>query len=145
MMGIGKHRGLVPVFLIEALTNLLLCIVLIKRFGIVGVAWGIAVPRLFVSLIVAPWYAHRAVGVGIWNFWRRVWLLPFVAFVPFAAVTYLIERLWPADNLLVYFLQVAAAMPAAALGVWYVCLPRALRAELSRRFVRPWRLAVTDE
>jgi len=139
MMGIGKHRGLVPVFIIEALTNLLLCVLLIKRFGIVGVAWGIAVPRLFVSLVVAPIYANRAVGVSISKFWLRVWVLPFIAFVPFAIISYFTERFWPASNLLVYFLQIAAAMPAAAIGAWYVCLSRSTRSDFVLRFLRPLR------
>jgi len=58
------------------------------------------------------------------QFIRSAWMRPIVALVPFAICTYLIERGWPARNVLEFFLQVAAALIAAFLGCWFLCVSK---------------------
>ncbi len=120
MMGISRHGGLVPAFMIEALCNLGLSIMWIRSYGIIGVAWGTAVPRVIASVFFAPWYARRVLGTTMRSFWLSVWLRPGVAMIPFALGSYAIERWWPASNLLIYFTQVVLALPLAAVGAWVV-------------------------
>jgi O-antigen/teichoic acid export membrane protein len=122
MMGISRHRKLVPVFIIEAVSNIVLSVMLIPTYGIVGVAWGTAIPRLVVSLCFMPWYVRRVFGIPILKYWVNVWIKPAIAMILFALASFYIERTWPAGNLLLYFSQIAAIMPLAALGVWLVCL-----------------------
>jgi O-antigen/teichoic acid export membrane protein len=127
MFGINRHKGLVPFFLIEAIVNLGLSIWLVQRIGIIGVAWGTVAPRLVMSLLGGPWYLRRTLGVGIPIFWFNAWIRPTASMLPFAIGSFAIEKLWPAPNLAVFFLQVAAALPLAALGAWFFCLTRAER------------------
>jgi O-antigen/teichoic acid export membrane protein len=122
MIGINRHRPLIPVFVGEALANLVLSIVLIRHFGIVGVAWGTALPRLVVSLFVGPLYVRRHVGVPLCGYYSQVLLRPAIGLVPFALVTQAIEMWWPASNIFTFFGQVLAALPAAAVGAWFVIL-----------------------
>jgi peptidoglycan biosynthesis protein MviN/MurJ (putative lipid II flippase) len=122
MMGINRHRGLIPVFLADAVANVVLSIILVPRLGIVGSALGTLVPQLVVTLLVAPWYARRHLGIPLRAYWLDVHLRPVLAIVPFALASVLIERYWPASNLLLYFGQVAVALPFAALGGWIVAV-----------------------
>jgi O-antigen/teichoic acid export membrane protein len=122
MMGISKHRGLVPAFIIEAVLNICLSVVWLRSYGIIGVAWGTTVPRLVASIFFAPWYVQRVLGTPISRFWLTVWMRPAVAMVPFALGSWLIEEWWPADHLVLYFAQVLAVLPLAALGAWAVSL-----------------------
>ncbi len=127
MFGLNRHKGLVPFFLVEAIVNLGLSIWLVQRIGIIGVAWGTAVPGLVVSLLGGAWYLRRTLGIGIPIFWFNAWIRPTLSMLPFALGSYVIERVWPAPNLAVFFLQVAAALPLAALGAWFFCLKHAER------------------
>lgn len=127
MMGVGRHGGLVPALLAEATCNLALSVWWVHPLGIVGVAWGTAVPRLVFSLVFAPWYARRAVGVSMRSLWLEGWGRPSLALLPFAAATFLAERFWPVHHLALYFGQVAVLLPLAALGGWWVCLSGAER------------------
>jgi len=140
MMGISKHNGLVPAFIIEAVCNIVLSVILVRSFGIIGVAWGTTIPRLVGSIVFAPWYVKRVLGTPVLKFYLTVWIKPAVAMVPFALGSVLIEQRWPADNLVLYFVQVAAVLPLAALGAWVVSLTPAERdrvvpPELLRRLV----------
>ena len=122
MIGVNRHRGLIPVFVGEALVNLALSIVLIQRFGIVGVAWGTAVPRVIVSLIVGPLYARRHAGVSLPAYYTRTLLWPTVGMIPFVLATVGFEMWWPASHIVEFFAQVAVTLLVAGVGAWFVVL-----------------------
>src|SRR5262249_30486979 len=54
ILGIGRHKPVVPSALAEGLSNLALSIILVKSMGIIGVAWGTAIPNLAISLFFWP-------------------------------------------------------------------------------------------
>jgi O-antigen/teichoic acid export membrane protein len=138
MMGVGRHGGLVPALLAEAACNLALSVWWVRAHGITGVAWGTTVPRLAFSLLFAPWYARRAVGVSMRALWVQGWGRPTLAMLPFAAATFLAERFWPVHRLGLYFGQVAVVLPLAALGGWWICLSAAERRRIVAQL--PWSL-----
>jgi O-antigen/teichoic acid export membrane protein len=122
MIGISKHKGLVPAFVIEAVCNIGLSVIWLRSYGIIGVAWGTTAPRLVAAIFFVPWYVHRVLGTPVSRFWLTVWIRPAVAMVPFGLGSWLVEQWWPAENLILYFAQVAAVLPLAALGAWAVSL-----------------------
>ena len=122
MIGMNQHRGLIPVLVGEAFVNVLLSIVLVHYRGIVGAAWGTALPRLVVSLFVGPVYARRHVGVPLRVYGTQALLRPAVGMIPFALVTQAVEMWWPTSSIWGFFGQVLAALPVAALGAWFVVL-----------------------
>ena len=131
MVGLNRHGGLIPVFLGEALTNLVLSVIWVRQYGVIGTAIGTAVPRVIVSLLVGPWYVRRTTGIPLRKFWLLVFGQPTLAMIPFAAVTYATERYWPAARIVTYFAQVALALPVAVLGTWYLCFSRDERSSWS--------------
>jgi O-antigen/teichoic acid export membrane protein len=52
----GRHRPLAYWTIAEGIVNLILSIILGRRYGILGVALGTAVPMLLIKLVVQPWY-----------------------------------------------------------------------------------------
>jgi len=124
MFGLNRHRGIVPIFGTEAAVNLGLSIWLVQAIGIQGVAWGTTIPRVVVALVAMPWYLRRVLGIPMPTFWFNAWVRPLVSMMPFAFATYGIQRQWPASNLVVFFAQVALALPVAVVGAWFLCLTR---------------------
>jgi len=122
MLGISKHKNVVPVAAAEGLSNLALSVGLIHSYGIIGVAWGTAIPNLAVSLLFWPWYAHRILGISFARYASALWIRPLLAAIPFAVCTALLERFSRPSSLIGFFLQVGLALPAIALGVWLIGL-----------------------
>ena len=118
MIGLGKHKGMVPIFAVEAVGNIGLSIILIREIGVLGGAWGALIPRLFVALVLCVFYAKTVLHISIREYYINSIARPIMAILPFIAVSYAIEIAWPASNLAVFFLQVALAIPAAILGSW---------------------------
>jgi O-antigen/teichoic acid export membrane protein len=131
MLGLNRHRQLVPAELAEAVLNLALSIILIGPLSITGVALGTAIPNLLMSLVVLPWYAQRVIGVKMMDLFSQFWFKPLLAMVPFAAVIAVLEYMVPTGSLLVFFVQIGAALPVAALGVFVLGL-----SDEERMFVR---------
>ncbi len=137
MFGISKHGGLIPIFALEAFSNLVLSIFWVRAYGVIGTAMGTTIPRVIVSTLIGPWYVRRTMGLSLRTFWISCFLQPIAAMIPFAAASYAVERMWPANNMLVYFAQVLALLPLVALFAWLICFSRdeqrALKQLVARR------------
>jgi O-antigen/teichoic acid export membrane protein len=132
LLGLSLHKGLVPFFVGEALVNLGLSLLLVRRLGLAGIAWGTTIPNLVTSLVLLPLYARRTISLPLLDYHRQAWLRPFLALVPFAVGTALVERFWPATSLLTYFAGVLAVLPLAAVGAYLVALDHDERLRVRR-------------
>src|SRR5580700_3208773 len=56
LQGMAKHKNLSLIYLVEALANLILSVILVRPLGMIGVALGTALTSTFSSLIAQPIY-----------------------------------------------------------------------------------------
>ncbi|HZR67409.1 MAG TPA: oligosaccharide flippase family protein [Terriglobales bacterium] len=136
LLGLSKHKPIVPALFTEGICNLALSIFLVKRMGIVGVAWGTVIPSVADNLIFWPWYVRRALGVRPLTYVNSALIRPWTSLIPFLLATYGIERFWPAWNLAIFFFQVMLALPFACVGYWFVCLNSGQRWALRRKIAQ---------
>ncbi len=134
MIGLGKQKGMVPIFAFEAAGSIALSIALVQGIGVLGAAWGMLVPRLVASFAMDVAYARKALHISIAEYYANAIGRPIVAILPFAGVSYVIETAWPAGSLGLFFLQVTIAVPIAVLGSWVFGLKRDERAKLLGAF-----------
>jgi O-antigen/teichoic acid export membrane protein len=93
LLGTGRHRLVAFVSLAEAVANLVLSVVLVRRFGLVGVAIGTAVPIFIANLFVLLPAACRQVYVPLPRFLRLVLPAPLAGAAPAIAVCVAL-RVW---------------------------------------------------
>jgi len=137
LLGISKHKPLALMAAGEGILNLTLSIVLVRYLGIYGVAWGTTIPNLIQSIVVYPWYLCRTVAIPIKHYAIFSFGRPAAAMVPFALLTFVIERRWPATNLMLFFSQVALALPIALAGFWFYVLLPVERSQYYRGWILP--------
>ena len=130
IIGMNKHRALIPGLAFEAVANLALSIALVHPLGILGVAIGVAVPSAIISVIFLPRCLGNATGIPIAKFIFNGWIMPTLACVPFAIVSAAIEQQFAAENLIVFFLQVAVALILVPVFAWYLCLSQNEKAQI---------------
>jgi O-antigen/teichoic acid export membrane protein len=135
MWGINKHRPVALANLAEGVLNLALSIGLVRWMGIVGVAWGTALPTLATSLVFWPLYMRRVFEIPFSQYVSSTWGRPVVAAIPFALISLIIDKVWEAPTLWVYFFQVVMALPVAALPFWLVCFSQTERRSYLRRIL----------
>jgi O-antigen/teichoic acid export membrane protein len=131
-LGIGKHKRVAIWATCEAVANLALSIILARRMGLYGVAWGTAIPSVIIHLLLYPRYVCSIVNVPIYTYLWQAWIKPFLAVLPFAAACYFADRLWPATSLVFFFAQLLIILPVYGLGV-LVCFYRDILGLLQSR------------
>jgi O-antigen/teichoic acid export membrane protein len=115
--GIEKHQTLAKWAFVEGISNLTLSILLAHKMGIYGVALGTMIPSLLIHVVWWPFYFSRVVGFGgprtVWG----VWIPMFLAATPFAAVSYLVNRMFPPGNIASFLFQTILLLPVFYLAV----------------------------
>lgn len=78
LYGISKH-GLFAVFnTVEGVANLIISILLVRHYGLLGVALGTMIPMALTKLIAQPWYFCRIMHFNLWEYYSLL-LRSFVA------------------------------------------------------------------
>jgi O-antigen/teichoic acid export membrane protein len=107
LLGMGRHRMLAFVLLLEGGVNVILSTLLVRRLGIVGVALGTAIPLTCTGLFFLPRHICRQLQIPLGTFLRQAYLLPLALCVPLAGVLAFLQHEFPAHSYSGLTLQVA--------------------------------------
>lgn len=75
----GRHRAYGIWTIGEGLANLVLSVFWARRYGIVGVALGTAVPLLAVKITLQPWYVTRVLDLSLRDYFVKALVRPLIA------------------------------------------------------------------
>ncbi len=128
--GMALHRLNAKWYGVEAVANLLLSLALVGPFGIVGVAFGTALPHAIITGVVFPHVICRELQMRRRRFWLEAVVPGLLTTLPFVFGTAWLSSRYPAGSLLVWFGQLAALAPLIPFTAWLV-LP-----DEDRRFMR---------
>jgi len=139
LFGMSLHKALAYVVLIEGISNLILSVVLVQRWGIVGDAIGTAIPLLCTSLFFLPRHLCRRLEIPVRKFLFEAYTFPLLLCIPMSIVLVLMQRSFYAHHYPQLILNLAAGLAAYGVGVlWYVLTREPfgiqLRLRLSRYF-----------
>jgi len=87
LQSIEKHKFFAISNSIEGVANLILSLLLVRRYGIVGVALGTAIPMILIKVFVQPMITCRALGLKLSRFLSGV-SLPLLGGIAFFAAAY---------------------------------------------------------
>lgn len=108
LYGKGLHKSLAKLLLFEGVANLVLSVLLARRYGIVGVAWGTAIPLLVTSLVALPWLSCRALGTTIVRYWGSAQIPALVVVAPLMALFGVMVMVRPDPSVLEALAELAA-------------------------------------
>ena len=132
LFGVSRHRGVVGLFILNAVLNLGLSLLWVRPFGLAGVAMGTAVPLALVGGAATILYTCRALrlplGAYLWEGMMRPGLVTLV----FAALALLAQAAWRPVGWIPLLGTCAACWAGFALCAW----PLALSGDERRRWGR---------
>ena len=117
LWGMAKHRTWAYVVLTEGVANLILSVILVRRYGIVGDAIGTAIPLTCSMVFFMPRHLCRLLGIRITTYLYRAFALPIGLCVPLVAVLLLMQRWFVPHRLRELIIQVGIAGMVYALGL----------------------------
>jgi O-antigen/teichoic acid export membrane protein len=92
MFGMSRHGPLAAVLMAEGAANLILSILLLRWYGVEGVALGTAIPMLCTSFLFLPYYSCKLVKLSVWKYLQRAYTYPLLLCAPFALILWGAER-----------------------------------------------------
>jgi O-antigen/teichoic acid export membrane protein len=135
LFGMARHRPLALFVLGEGVANLVLSIVLVRRFGIVGVAIGTAVPLLFTSLGFMPYFLCHLLKVRLREFLTCAYLPAFGLCIPLVVTLLWVRHLFYAHNYVQLLVQLLAGGVVYCAGaLWFFFTREPMGMELRTRF-----------
>jgi len=89
----SKHSTWAKITLIEGVSNLILSILLVRPYGIIGDAFGTAIPLACSTIFFMPRHLCKLLGIRLGTYLREAYALPFLLTVPLVA-TLLLMKQW---------------------------------------------------
>jgi len=99
LLGTGRHRLVAITTVGEAAANLALSIVLVRRFGMWGVAAGTAIPVIAANFLVTVPAGCRQVGLSLQTFVRLIGRPPLVGAIPALATCVALRVAMPPESI----------------------------------------------
>jgi O-antigen/teichoic acid export membrane protein len=109
LFGIGKHGTWAIVSLVEGISNVILSVILVRPYGIIGDAFGTAIPLVCSMIFFMPGHLCRRLGVRMRTYLHQAYLLPLLLCVPLV-LTMLLMKEWFVPHT---YLQLAIHLLAA--------------------------------
>jgi len=110
LLGVGRHRNFAILSMLAAITNIVLSIILIKVWGLAGVAWGTTIPLAILSVGYLPVATLRLVGGSLPTFFKDVLVRSIGAsIIPGALIIYTAGRIGSYGSLIGWGTMVAFA------------------------------------
>jgi O-antigen/teichoic acid export membrane protein len=131
LYGLGRHHIVAYTRIFEGLVNLVLSIVLVQKYGLVGVAVGTVIPHIIVVAGVLPAVLARWVPIDLREYYLSTYLRPLVASLPFWGTCWLIATEVRPDGFLVFFASVGLALVTYIVPCWFIVLSGEERATLT--------------
>ena len=133
LAGIAKHRILAFIALGEGVTNLLLSMFLVRKLGLIGVAWGTVIPHLISSGIIIPLYTLRQLNMDLAEYLRRAYLRPVLCAVPVGVYCYILSIRIEILSWWVFALEALSVVGIFAILAYLICLTAEQQASVVSR------------
>jgi O-antigen/teichoic acid export membrane protein len=130
LFGMGKHQMLAKVTLAEGLANLVLSVVLVRKYGIFGDAVGTAIPLTCTVLFFLPQHLCHLLKLRLLYYLRHSFLLPLALTIPLVGALLLLRRWYVPHHFLQLAAQVAIGMAVYGMGLgWAIWTRKAWHVE----------------
>lgn len=141
LYGMNLHKWLAKVMIVEGVANLVLSVLLVRKMGIFGVAWGTAIPMVFTGVVLMPAYLCKTLKVSPLRFLRQSYTIPLLITAPMVAVLLVMRHFITAQNWLTLALQViVGGLVYTTLFCWWFFTQDSMGIRLRVRYAQyvPW-------
>lgn len=136
LYGLGEHRTVAVLRIVEGVANLACSVVLINLIGLVGVAIGTALPHIVIVGWVLPRALPRLFPFSLGTYYSAVYARTLLAATPFAVATWAIGALVRPPTMPAFLAWGVASLIVYAVPTWFLALSDDDRARLRGMFQR---------
>lgn len=132
LYGLGEHRLVAILRVVEGAINLVLSVTLVNVIGLVGVAFGTAIPHVIMVGWILPRALPRIFPVNLREYYVAVYGRTLIASVPFVLACWLVRTVVQPAGLPSFFFWGSLTLLAYIPPAWLIALSGEERAQLLR-------------
>ncbi len=133
LAGMAKHKPLAYLAFSEGVVNLVLSIILVRKIGLVGVAWGTVIPHAINTAVIIPWYTLRILKLSVSEYLLKACLRPVLCAIPVTGVCYMLSHSIESPSWLVFGAEVMVVCGVFAILSYFICLTASQQALLLKK------------
>jgi O-antigen/teichoic acid export membrane protein len=134
LVGTGHAHIVARWVIAQSVINLILSLVLIKPFGLVGVALGTSISMVGFAVISIPIYFHHHLKQSLSSFVRHAMLLPICVQIPWVTAIFLLREFIQMPTMSSFFGPILLLSPLYGAIVFAVCLNPSEKAAVAGKF-----------
>lgn len=121
MQAMNKHSFYAVISFFDAAVSIALSIVMAKKFGVIGVAYGLSIPMTVISLVVTPFYiSWYVLDIKLWDNYKRLIISTIASGGIIVSMYYLnIIRMINECSVIMYFLTAGVYITAGSIIALY--------------------------
>ena len=122
LYGMAKHKIIMWVSIVEGIISLAISIGLCIKYGVIGIAVGLAFPKAFLGGIIYPVYLSRLIEIRISEIIWNCYLRSLITSLPIVAALIITKPLQETESYSVFFLQLILCGIIHVCSIWVVGL-----------------------
>jgi O-antigen/teichoic acid export membrane protein len=119
LFGMSRHGTFAVITLIEGVANVIFSILLVRRFGILGDAFGTAIPLAATYLVFMPRHMCSKLNIPVFTYIRQAYLLPLLLCLPAAFILFAMQRISAAHTYRQLIPQLVVAGSVYCTCLWW--------------------------
>ena len=123
LFAIDKHKIILQTVLTEAALKLILSLILIPRYGVVGMAFAAAIPQMLIYATLYPVLIGRALELPSVTIVMTMLRSGFLAMFTTIPTSILLWEIIPPGGGIIFIINVVVVLLVAAVGGWFVITP----------------------
>jgi len=112
----------------EGLANLLLSIALVRKVGLIGVAWGTVIPHAISTAVIIPLYTLHTLKMSWSDYVAKAFVRPIICAIPIAGLCYVFSHLIESPTWIVFGAEVITVCWIFGITSYFICLTAEQRA-----------------
>ena len=119
LYGVSKHYIITYVNIAEGLSNLVLSIILVKDYGIIGVAIGTAIPMTITTMFIYPYYICKVLTLSLMEYYGALLKSLIIAIISLLLIWLLLKhKITPSYPNIVFFSAIQCIIYWAAVIIF---------------------------
>ena len=136
LLGIARHKYMSYVSLLTGIINVVLSIILIRYYGLIGVAIGTTAPQIFVYGTFMFFYTNYCIGLSRWSYIKGVYVPIVFPGLLMVGAGLICQRYIHPDNYLLLILDACICAAVFLTAAFFTSLSKAEQEDAGRYMIR---------
>jgi O-antigen/teichoic acid export membrane protein len=124
LQGLSKQKYYSYMSVAVSICNLILSIILVQKFGIVGVAIGAVIPQVLFNGLYVPWLTLQTLKLSKWYYFRHTYLISVIPTLILFGVLIILRNFYHPEGYLDLFVLAFTASIFYLISVFYLMLDK---------------------